>query len=448
MEQTGWIETSNPKLNRLFLNTLWSQKDNSLDIPTDCRQRDERIGWSGDVTCFCETANQHMYTPAFFNHYLKCLRHEQLNLKGKVPLFAPAPKDEKGVLWLDARQGSSVWGDVGAVLPYSLWVMYGDKSMLRNHYPLIRDWADWLIHQDQSDHDQGLRQKGFHWGDWLALDTPYPSRPLGATNSFYIATAFYWNTIGIAMKTAEILGVKKDHQRFKKRHQKIRKAFIEEYFDAHGNLTIPETQTALALALYFRLFPDGMKSVLLARLLKRIEKKGNHTDCGFTGTSILPLVLSRYSRDDMAYSLLLQEQFPSWLFEVNLNATTIWEKWNSLAPNGIVTPTTMNSLNHFAFGSIGNWMYRYMCGLNPMEDSVGYKKVVICPRTDPRVQHVSMVRDTAAGRYEIEWKYLSDKLHFVVVVPFDCEALITLPRMNNSWVGAGSYEWTISVDLH
>jgi alpha-L-rhamnosidase len=193
-----------------------------------------------------------------------------------------------------------------------------------------------------------------------------------------------------------------NHDRFPVRAEKIRLAFITEYINADGTLKIKETETAFAIAPVFGLLPDGLAPKLLQALMSRIEANENHLDPGFVGTYQLPLALSKCSANDTAYSLLLQDTYPSWLYEVNMGATTIWERWNGVLPNRQLNPTEMNSLNHCAYGSIANWMYRYMCGLNPIEETPGYRRGLIAPKPDPRITKVTMIRQTAAGRYEIE----------------------------------------------
>jgi alpha-L-rhamnosidase len=438
---TGTIETSDARLNRLVLNTQWSQKGNFLDIPTDCPQRCERIGWCGDVTAFCDTASQHMHTPAFFDHYLKCLRAEQIAMGGLVPIFAPVPKSEEGVPWFDEFMGSSVWGDVGSILPWSLWLNFGDFSLLKRHWPLIRDWADWVTAHSSNN----LWFAGNHFGDWLALDTGDPESPRGATSEAYIASAFYFQTLTIAAKAARVLELPADQARFEAQAAETRTAFLAEFF-SDGALRTAETQTALVVALHFGLYPDGFAPRLMEALVKRIEAKKGHLDTGFVGTFLLPRVLSDRGANEVAYALLLQDTFPSWLFEVAMGATTIWERWNSVRPDGRMnTALDMNSLNHYAYGSIAGWMYHVMCGLNPVEDAVGYKKAVVKPMPDPRVKSVKMVRDTAAGRYEIEWEYRESVWHVKVIVPFDCEALVALPGRDEQWVPAGEYVWDCPV---
>jgi alpha-L-rhamnosidase len=316
--------------------------------------------------------------------------------------------------------------------------MYGDRELLRTHYPLVKDWADYIISRDEADGGKGLWQTGAHLGDWLALDSGNPQSARGATDVHYIASAFYYNTVRIAMKAAAALGLKGDEENYRVQSQKIKDAFITAYFREDGMLSIAETQTALVLALHFELFPLGGAEKLLKALVQRIEAKQLHLDTGFAGTPLLCRVLSQYGANGTAYSLLLQKDYPSWLYEVGMGATTVWERWNSVLPGGRISGTGMNSLNHYSYGSVANWMYRYMGGLNPLEESPGYKKVRIAPLPDPRIQWARIIRDTAAGRYEIAWEWLQDGgISYTITIPFDCEALISLPGEEPAAAGAG-----------
>jgi alpha-L-rhamnosidase len=445
IERTGWIETANAELNRLVDNILWSQKDNFLDIPTDCPQRDERMGWTGDAAMFCETAHQNMYTPAFFHHFMENLRAEQEKQGGAVPLFVPTPKPKtgEGNFFFSGRiRGMSVWGDAGAIVPWSLYLMYGSKPLLRRHYRVIKDWAEYIIGEDKAGGGGGLWKTGIHLGDWLSLDKEDVQDPRGSTDEYFIASAFYFNTLQIAAKAAAVLNLAEDQERYRVQAEKVKGAFIGAYFNADGTLTIRETQTALVTALYFELFPPGAAEKLLAALVRRIEAGGFHLDTGFVGTPYLCPALSKYGAGKTAYSLLLQNTYPSWLYEVAMGATTIWERWNSVLPDGKISGTGMNSLNHYAYGSIGNWLYRYVCGLNPVEEAPGFKAVRFAPQGDPRLKSVRMIRETPAGRYEAAWDMgKNGEVSYTLIVPFDCEAVVALPGKEIFKVDAGSYRW-------
>jgi alpha-L-rhamnosidase len=447
IERTGWIETANPEVNRLVSNILWGQKGNFLDIPTDCPQRDERMGWTGDVAVFCETAHQNMYTPVFFNHYMENLRAEQEKLDGAVPPFVPVPKlkggESKPFFFSDKAVGMSVWGDAGSILPWSLYVMYGNKNLLSRHYRVIKDWAEYIIGRDYADGGSGLWKTGMHLGDWLSLDKEDEQNPRGLTDVYFIATAFYYNTLRIVAKAAAVLNMVEDQKRYQSYAERTRNAFIDAYFNTDGTLAVTETQTALVVALYFELFPQGTAEKLLSALVAQIKAKGVHLDTGFVGTPYLCPVLSKYGAEDTAYSLLLQDSYPSWLYEVKMGATTIWERWNSVLPDGKISGTKMNSLNHYAYGSIGNWLYRSVCGLNPVEEAPGFKIVLFAPRPDPRLKWVHVIRDTPAGRYEATWNVEeSGVVNYTLTVPFNCEAIVEISRKETFKVPTGIHRWT------
>jgi alpha-L-rhamnosidase len=364
---------------------------------------------------------------------------------GIVPIFAPVPKGPGRVPWFKEYQGSSIWGDVGSHLPWSLYMHFGDLALLKRHWPIIRDWADWITGHSLEPGYDNLWMIGKHFGDWLALDTGMPQYPQGATDEWYIASAFYFQTLTIAAKTAAVLGLDDEQRRFADQAERTKSAFLALFWNAEGVLQTTETQTALVVALSFGLYPEGLAPRLVQMLVKRIEDNDCHLDTGFVGTFLLPRVLSTNGANETAYSLLLQESYPSWLYEVAMGATTIWERWNGVLPTGVVNSVGMNSLNHYAYGSIASWMYRVMCGLNPVEEGVGYKRALIKPMPDPRVNQVKMVRDTAAGRYEIEWQYRETVWHVRVVVPFDCEATVALPGRDEEVVPAGEYAWDLPI---
>jgi alpha-L-rhamnosidase len=246
----------------------------------------------------------------------------------------------------------------------------------------------------------------------------------------------------LAAKTASILKFLEDKKKYSSQAKKIKNAFIKHYFKDDGTLAVAETQTALVLALYFELFPRGTAERLLEVLIARITAKDTHLDTGFVGTPLLCLTLSKYGANETAYSLLPQNSYPGWLYEVSMGATTIWERWNSILPNGKISGTGMNSLNHYSYGSIATWMYRCMGGLSPLEEAPGYKKVRIAPGSDPRIRFVWMTRNTAAGRYEIAWERREDgAVGYTIHIPFDRDTVIALPGREEFIAGAGDYRW-------
>lgn len=498
IDQIGTIETDDPRVNRLFENALWGQYDNFLDVPTDCPQRDERLGWSGDASAICSTACKNIYMPAFYHHFANNIGLEEKLHGGVAPIFVPAPKNPR-FPWLcaidvdcndfknipdgdeaalqavlakypvikehyeelsdaDRKQliddikhdygyfrmnanGSTIWSDVAAILPWTVYENYGDKNQLRREYPVMKTWVERMRDDDRKDGNCGLWLRGIHYGDWLALDRKDgdTQNPFGETDITYTASAFYWYSTSLLAKAAKALGYEDDRKEYEAQCEKTKKAFVERFFTPDGTLKISETQTACVVALTFGLYPDGCEEAVISTLKKLLEQNNWHLNTGFCGTPYLCLALSKHGANDIAYTLLLHEDYPSWLYEVKMGATTIWERWNSILPDGKISGTDMNSLNHYAYGSIIDWVYRCVCGIEPTADAAGYKKAVIRPMPDPRLRKAVAKMDTAAGHYECGWHYDGEAVTYHVVVPFDCCADVTLPNGTTHTLTAGEY---------
>ncbi|HEX3025845.1 MAG TPA: family 78 glycoside hydrolase catalytic domain [Clostridia bacterium] len=430
LEKTGTIETSNELVNRLFLNALWGQKSNFLDVPTDCPQRDERMGWTGDAQIFCGTACFNMDTPAFYTKFMADLGNEQKVLGGSVPFVVPCIKPPEPINGIDIgkSQGSAAWGDAATVIPWTTYLFYGDRSLLEKQYPTMKAWVDYIKRQDDKDGSSRLWKTGFHLADWLALDNPDKDSPMGGTDMYFIASAYYYYSASLTAKAAKAIGNEEDAAFYQKLADEVKNAIQREYFTATGRIAI-DTQTAMAVALFMNLVPEEFRKRLAADLRKKLEANKMYLNTGFVGTAYLCRALSGNGANDCAYTLFLNEDYPSWLYEVKLGATTVWERWNSILPDGKISGTGMNSLNHYAYGAIVEWMYREMCGLNPTDDAPGFKKVKICPRPDQRIRQVSMSYQSATGLYKIGWNYLDENtVSFDFEIPFDAQAFITLPQ--------------------
>lgn len=440
MEQIGKIETSNKKVNQLFHNALWGQKDNFLDIPTDCPQRDERMGWTGDAGIISRTATQNFDCISFFHHYLKNIEKEQSIRNGSIPNFVPAPpvkspeKINPFLVYMDF--GISIWGDAGTLIPWHLYLASGDKALLAEEYLIMKNWVEYIREQDRKEGNFGLWTKGMHLGDWLALDTDDPQSPFGATDLGYSASLFYYYSTHLLSLAAKEIGKEEEYKEYSSHKEKIRDAILQRYFDSNGELNIFPTQTACVLALYFKVYNEKTYPYLVRTLKTLIEKKNNHLDTGFAGSPFICAVLSENGMNDLAYTLFLQEDFPSWLFAVNLGATTIWERWNSLLEDGSISGTGMNSLNHYAYGSIVDWMYRYMMGLQPIEP--GYKKVEILPHPDPRISWAKMEYKSVSGMYKVSWAYQEAQVTYTISIPKHGTAIF-----KGKEYGEGEYTFTI-----
>ena len=425
--QTAQLHTGSAPVDKLFQNALWGMKDNFLDVPSDCPQRDERLGWTGDAQAISATACQSLYMPAFYRKYLWDMRAEQSILGGSVPNVVPRIK--QGMV---GEHGSSPWADAAVIIPWNVWHYYGSRELLRECYPGMKAWVDCQRRREEASGGAHLVKDGFHFADWLALDNPQPG-PFGATDPLYIASAYYFRCAQIVAEAAEILRLPEAAD-YRQLAGEILRALREKYFDENGLCRI-QTQTAAALALVFGLTESPVAQG--QRLRKLVAENGDHLNTGFVGTPILCEALSMSGHHDAAVMLLLQEDYPSWLYSVKLGATTIWERWNSVLPDGHMNPEGMNSLNHYTYGSIAGWMIAWLCGLRPAEP--GYRRAVLEPRPDRRLGQARVELDTAAGRFVSAWRYEGNKLCYDFRVPFGAEAELRLPGREAETLMPGSY---------
>jgi len=426
LEETGHIETSNPLVNQLFQNAMWGQKDNFLDVPTDCPQRDERMGWAGDAQVFASTASFNMYSPAFFNKFMYDLREEQKRIGGSVPFTVPSINPDGG--HLASQHGSAAWGDAATIIPWTLYLHYGDKTLLSEHFETMKDWVEYIKKQDDQSGGQRLWKVGFHFGDWLALDGASPDGFFGGTDTYYVASAYYYYSTQLLVKAAKVLGKQDLVETYSSLAKEIKQAITNEYFTPSGKSSI-NTQTALILALHMDLVPEHYKERIAQDLRNKLAGDNMHLKTGFVGTPYFAPTLSEIGSSEDAYTLLLNEDYPSWLYAVKLGATTIWERWNSVLPDGSISDTGMNSLNHYSYGSIVEWMYRYMCGINPVEEAPGFREIVFTPRPDGRLEYVKATLNSASGRIESSWKIKeTGSLTFAFKVPFNTKAKVVLPN--------------------
>lgn len=439
IERTGWVATDHDKVNHLLENTLRSQKCNFLDIPTDCPQRDERMGWTGDAGIFASTACFHMDSGSFFHHYMKNMQAEQEKCNGAIPFFVPRPKVKKeehtNPFYLDS--GAAVWGDAATLIPWRLYQFYGDKAMLEEQYPVMKAWVDYEYERTKENEIPYLWQNDRQLGDWLALDNGNINNPIGKTDSGFIASVYhYWST-KMVKEAAKSLGLE-ESKVYAEREKEIRNAILNYYFP-DKKFCLEYTQTACALLLYLKLYPEGEREVITAKLAELLKKNNGHLNTGFVGTPILCMALSENGQNQLAYDLLLNEDYPGWLHEVNLGATTVWERWNSLEEDGSISGTGMNSLNHYAYGSIAEWIYRYMCGLNP---SIGEAvKMTIYPMPDQRLKKAEGSWRSVFGKYVCAWNWKSEQeVVCNIEVPFNANARFILPDGTEEILDCGKYE--------
>lgn len=426
LEETGSIKTSNPDVNRLFLNAMWGQKGNFLDVPTDCPQRDERMGWTGDAQIFASTACFNMYSPAFYTKYLQDLREEQIRISGSVPFIVPTLKPENDPGFVTGN-GSAAWGDAATIIPWTLYMHYGDKELLKQHLNTMKDWVDYIKRKDDESGGTKLWKTGFHFADWLALDGKEPGGVIGGTDPYFVASAYYCYSARLVAKAATVLGKEELAKEYSNLSEEVKAAILHEYFTPSGRSAI-HTQTAMIVALYMDLVPEHYRSRIIEDLKQKLRDDNMHLTTGFVGTPYFCHALSENGAKEEAYTLLLNDDYPSWLYAVKMGATTIWERWNSVLPDGKISGTDMNSLNHYAYGSIAEWMYRYMCGINPVESAPGFKKFKLAPQPYGKLTYVKASFHSASGLIESSWEIKEDGvLSFVFNVPFNTTAELTLP---------------------
>lgn len=432
MKQTAFLKTGHEKINRLFLNALWGMKSNFLDMPTDCPQRDERLGWTGDAMVFCTTAGYLMDTRAFYHKFLRDLRTDQTRNDGKVAIYLPNEY---------AGLSASVWSDVGTFLPDMLYRYYGSKEALSSHYELMKGWVDYLHREDIKRGEQDLYNWGFQFGDWLAQDGPTPQSKIGRTDKYYLSSLYYYGSTRIVANAAAALG-KPEAEEYKALAELIRNAILKEYFTESGRLSV-DTQTGYLAALRFGVYRD--KQLILEGLQNRIQQDCRRLTGGFVGATMMNHVLAQNGMEREAYDFLFYEGFPGWLYAVNLGATTIWERWNSVLPDGHLSGTEMNSLNHYSYGSVVEFLIRDAAGLN--EAAPGFRKAVIEPKPDIRLKHVEFTYDSVCGTYVSNWDIRADgSLHFHIEVPFGCEADLRLPEQEPVTVASGSYDYIVRTE--
>jgi alpha-L-rhamnosidase len=418
MQQTGSFTSSNKLINQLQHNIEWGLRGNFLDVPTDCPQRDERMGWTGDAQAFFRTSTFLRGVNNFFTKWLKDVSADQLK-SGSVPHVIPNVLGDEG--W--AAGGSAGWSDASTIIPWEMYLVYGDKRILENQYSSMKAWVGYM--QSQSTND--LWNKGSHFGDWLFYTMADDNDGNAAiTNKYLIAQCFYAYSTQLLINAAKELGKHDDVTSYTNLLKKIKEAFLKEYTTPNG-ATMSNTQTSYVLALHFDLFPEALRQQAADRLVTNIKQYGNHLTTGFLGTPYLCHVLSRYGYSDVAYTLLLQETYPSWLYPVTKGATTIWERWDGIRTNGDFQAITMNSFNHYAYGAIGDWMYRVMVGLDIDEDGIGYKKIRIRPHVGGKFTHASATYETQYGTLSSGWKIENGKLLLHAEVPVNTTAIIYIP---------------------
>lgn len=417
MKPTGHFECSNPLVNQLQSNIIWGQKGNFLDVPTDCPQRDERLGWTGDAEVFSPTASFNMETAGFYSKWLQDLAADQ-SPNGGIPVVIP------NVLG-NLMGGAAGWSDAGVIIPWTVYQAYGDKRILKNQYESMKAWVDYVRVQAKKNDTPYLWDTGFQFGDWLAFSPEDATAYQGSyTVPDMIATAYFARSTDLLQRTARILGKTEDANKYARLLNHIKKAFVREYVTPNGRV-ISDTQTAYVLALKFGLLPDSLRGKAADQLVKDIDARG-HLTTGFLGTPQLNPVLSNNGRSDMAYRLLLHKKYPSWLYPVTMGATTIWERWDGIKPDSTFETPSMNSFNHYSYGAIGDWLYTVVGGVRETEP--GYKQFTIHPEPGGNMSHARVIFKSMYGKIESSWNLNPKMFELNVQIPANTRAMIVLPN--------------------
>ncbi|MEI6047876.1 MAG: family 78 glycoside hydrolase catalytic domain [Bacteroidota bacterium] len=424
MAVTGSYESSNALINQLQHNIQWGQKGNFVDIPTDCPQRDERLGWTGDAQAFCRTAAYNMDVSSFFTKWLKDISADQ-KPGGEVPDVIPDVLSKQGSL---TTQPSAGWGDVSVIAPWTMYLVYGDKRFLENQYPGMKAWVEYIR---KNAGNSLIWKDGSKYGDWLFYHPPVNNHPEpdGYTEHDFIATAFYAYSTSILAATARELGKTDDEKLYNDLFNRIKEVFINEYVTKAGRVGT-NSQTSYVLSLMFNLLPDNLREKAARFLVDDIKSRENHLSTGFIGTPYLCHVLSDNGYTDVAYDLLLQESYPSWLYPVKMGATTIWERWDGQKTDSTFQDPGMNSFNHYAYGAIGDWMYRVSAGIETM--GPGYKHLILQPHPSKKLTYSKASFESSYGTVASGWERKGTKIIVSVKIPANTLATIMLPVNSTS----------------
>ncbi|MFB7890594.1 family 78 glycoside hydrolase catalytic domain [Microbacterium sp. NPDC056044] len=429
MHRTGWFETDNALVDRLHENVVWGMKGNFLDIPTDCPQRDERLGWTGDLQVFAPTATYLFDSAGFLVSWLKDLAAEQRKYGG-TPMVVPA-------IVTGYTGPTAGWADAATVVPWTIYQAYGDLGVLEAQFDSMVAWVDEVTAAAGADR---VWSAGFQFGDWLDPTAPANRPEQAQTYPEIVATAYFARSSRIVAEAAALLGRTAEARRYGALADEVQRAFVREYVSGSGRL-LSDSATAYALALTFDLLDDADQRQRAAdRLAEIVAGNGYKIATGFIGTPIITDALSANGHADVAYRLLLQTEAPSWLYTVEQGATTIWERWDSLLPDGTVNPSGMTSFNHYAFGAVADWMHRVVAGLAAA--APGYRRIRVAPQPPKRgLTSASAKLETPYGAAEAGWVLTDGQARIFATVPVGVTAEVVLPSGRTLEVSAGTHDW-------
>ena len=431
MRKTGDFHCSNEKVNQLQSNIAWSLRDNFFDIPSDCPQRDERLGWTGDAQVFSWTAAFNRETALFFTKWMRDVSAAS-SLEQGVPHVVP---DIQGSF------SSAAWSDAAVIIPWVVYQTYGDVRILEENWKCMHEWVDYIHNHVNGN---GLWMSGYQYGDWLALDREMGDKSVGATDIYLVANAYYIHVTDLVAKTAHVLGKKREAAYYEAIRENTLASFREEYYTSRGRI-VSETQTGCALSLYFDLAREKDRETITKALVTNIENHKNHLTTGFVGTPYLCHALSDNGAHEAASVLFMREDIPSWLYAVNKGATTLWERWDAILPDGTMQHPGLNSMNHYANGAVGDWMYRKIGGINQLE--AGYHRFFIKPMFVRGIEEARTELESPYGRIVSHWICRQGKIRIEVEVPVNTTAVLYLPEKEDALeLGSGTYIYEYGTD--
>lgn len=414
---TGTFSSASEIANQIWKNTMWGQRGNLESVPTDCPQRDERLGWMGDAGIFWRAAAYNMDMQAFTHKWMRDVVDAQ-SKEGGFPDVAPRV--------IDNSDGAPAWGDAGVIVPWTAWRQYGDRRIVAENWAAMERWMNYI-------HEQNLdliwtKRRNNDFGDWVPANSTTPKD--------LIATAYWAQDAKMMMDMARAIHRDPDSAKYSRLNDGIREAFIHKFVRDDGTIG-NGSQTCYALALHIGLLPDSLRKAALDHLIADIQSRNGHLSTGFLGTPHLMFALSENGRADVAYTLLLNETYPSWGYTIRKGATTIWERWN-----GDTGDPSMNSYNHYAFGSVVEWLYREVAGIDTDPSSPGFERIVIRPRPDARLRHARAEYDSVRGKIVSEWTFdAAGAFALNVTIPANTTATVILPNGTTKVVGSGTHHF-------
>lgn len=432
MKQTGWFECSEPMVNKLHENIRWGMRGNFVSIPTDCPQRDERLGWTGDIQVFSPTASFLYNTSGMLSGWLKDLAVEQIeDFNGVVPLVVPCIKPG------ELAFPRAAWSDAAIIVPWDLYHAFGDRKILLDQYKSMKKWLDKGLDRQPN----GLWKPIFQYGDWLDPDAPPEAPDRGKTDPQLVANAYLAQVTYLISKVAEVLSLPQDAKHWTSEAERIKQLFLEEYTTSKGQLA-HGSMTGLSLALSFNLLPLDQVPSAIKQLEKVVHSSKFRISTGFVGTPLILPALTASGKIQLAYRMLLEKSCPSWLYPITMGATTMWERWDSMLPDGSINSGSMTSFNHYALGSVGAWLHATVGGISPTEP--GWKVVRFEPVPGGPITWAKVIFDGPYGKVRCEWTVKGKMFNMKATVPPNSMGEIKLPGVRSvAYVGSGTHEYAV-----